>query len=165
MNVSVSVSVKVPLIAGGSGSRYFQMDYESKQGKTTKNQVVYILDFQVTIPAQKSVDILVQILEQEEVVDWTADIIVSGYFTVYYKELLGGRHLYVYPISLACSDPLVKIDLTSCVYKAEGTFTGVQSKTTIVSVSERSLNEISRVVTRRPSSNPSSGNELNGDEI
>ncbi|CAN8024913.1 unnamed protein product [Ixodes persulcatus] len=165
MNVSVSVSVKVPLIGGGSGSRYFQMDYESKEGKTTKNQVVYIIDFQVTIPAHKSVDILVQIMEQEEILDWTADIIVSGYFTVYYKKMLGGRHLYIYPISLACSGPLVKIDLTSCVYKAEGTFKGVKSKTTVVSVSEKSLNEISRVVTPRPHKKPSGENELNGNEI
>ncbi|CAN8001570.1 unnamed protein product [Ixodes pacificus] len=164
MNVSLAVSIKVPLIGGGGGSRYFQMDYESKEGKTTKNQVVYIIDFQVTIPPQKSVDILVQILEQDEIVDWTADIIVSGYFTVYYKYMLGGRHLYIYPISLACSGQLVKVDLTSCVYKAEGTFKGVQSKTTIVSVTEKSLNEISRVVTRRPYGEPSGGNEL-GNEI
>ncbi|MCG8642390.1 MAG: ETX/MTX2 family pore-forming toxin [Desulfobacterales bacterium] len=146
VGLKVTGSVGLPLVAEGKVEASTEINFSSTQTKTETKTQAWSVSQPVRVPAYTEVDAELSIEQKKYDIDFTSDIIIGGWVAIWNNDKINlgnGKHwLYFFPVSKVLHDKPHRgytVRGNRVVFKAKGTFKGVQGIGTRVKLSQTSL--------------------------
>lgn len=127
LNIDVDVRSSLSLMGTFSLTAGVHATYDLRSGEShmEREEVEYTIEHKITVPPLSSVKVEWVITDSLQTYPWTADVVVDGWFALWFEQRVHNHHLWFHPID-AIKDPELKLhDPSGVVYTAEGVSEGV----------------------------------------
>ncbi|XP_077502639.1 uncharacterized protein LOC144113438 isoform X2 [Amblyomma americanum] len=128
-SINIDVDVRATLSLFGvfnlGGSFEYSYDLRSGERHVEKEVEEFSIEKEITIPPRSTVEVEWVITETVESCPWKSDVVLDGWFAIWFERPVQRHHLWFHPID-AVRDPDLKLhDPSGVVYTTEGFAVGV----------------------------------------
>ncbi|KAH7979406.1 hypothetical protein HPB49_009350 [Dermacentor silvarum] len=125
LDVNVRTSLSLSGIFNFRAGVDYSYDLTSGESHVEKEVVEFSIKKEITIPPRTKVEVEWVITESVERYPWKSDVLLDGWFALWFEKRVHNHHLWFYPIDVI-KDPDLKLhEPSGVVYTTEGIAEGV----------------------------------------